>query len=214
MFKNIKKIKRNGGFTYVELIVVLSIFAVMTSILMFNYGAFQSKIDVKVLANDIALKIVQAQHDAMNGKLIYNKSFGGAGKPSYGVAFDTSNKTNSASFIYYADIDNSGSYSDSFSSCLTTGTDQCLEKINISKGDYVSKISLSTDGTATGCTPSTSLSINFTRPSSSAKLTATGVVNTVFADIKIATPQGDSSVIRMDPSGRVSFPATTDVVCK
>ena len=55
--------------TYVELIVVLSIFSVMTSVVLFNYNEFQAKIDIKVLANDIALKIVEAQKSALSGKL-------------------------------------------------------------------------------------------------------------------------------------------------
>ena len=53
-----KKIKGNRGMTYVELIVVLGIFAVMLSISMFNYKRFQGKVDIKNLANDIALKLV------------------------------------------------------------------------------------------------------------------------------------------------------------
>ncbi|KKQ07855.1 MAG: hypothetical protein US18_C0006G0001, partial [Parcubacteria group bacterium GW2011_GWB1_36_5] len=59
--KESKRIKKNRGMTYVELIVVLSIFAVMSSIVLFNYGEFQAKVDIKNLASDIALKIVEAQ---------------------------------------------------------------------------------------------------------------------------------------------------------
>ena len=46
--------------TYIELIVVLSIFAVMSSVVIFNYGLFQARIDIKNLASDIALKFVEA----------------------------------------------------------------------------------------------------------------------------------------------------------
>ena len=59
----------NRGMTYVELIVVLSIFSIMTSVVLFNYGAFQAKVDIKNLASDIALKIVEAQKSALSGKL-------------------------------------------------------------------------------------------------------------------------------------------------
>ena len=51
------KIKTNRGMTYVELIVVLSIFAVLSSVAIFNYGSFQDKVDIKNLGSDIALKI-------------------------------------------------------------------------------------------------------------------------------------------------------------
>ena len=48
-----KKIKKNAGMTYVELIVVLSIFAVLSSVAVFNYSEFQTKVDIKNLANDL-----------------------------------------------------------------------------------------------------------------------------------------------------------------
>src|SRR3989344_4561547 len=95
----IKKIRNyNAGMTYVELIVVLSIFSVMTSIALFDYNKFQAKVDIKVLANDIALKIVEAQKSAMSGKIpIQNIS--STWKPSYGIYFDLADGKN---FIYFA----------------------------------------------------------------------------------------------------------------
>ena len=84
MFKINKKIKRNGGFTYVELIVVLSIFAIMSSVVIFNYGSYQTNVDIKVMANNIALKIVQAQKDATSGKWNPNE-LDNNWKPSYGI---------------------------------------------------------------------------------------------------------------------------------
>ena len=53
--------------TYVELIVVLAIFAILSSVVMFNYGNFQAKVDIKNLGSDIALKIVRTQ--GHNGKV-------------------------------------------------------------------------------------------------------------------------------------------------
>ena len=103
-----KKIKKNRGFTYVELIVVLSIFAIMTSLVIFNYGAFQAKVDVENYANDIALKIVQAQKDAMSGKQptdLQQQPTVSPWKPSYGVFFD--GHLGSTNFIYYVESDKS-----------------------------------------------------------------------------------------------------------
>ena len=69
--RNSKFVIRNcqKGMTYVELIVVLSIFSAMTSVVLFNYGEFQAKVDIKNLASDIALKIVEAQKSSLSGKL-------------------------------------------------------------------------------------------------------------------------------------------------
>ena len=76
------------GMTYVELIVVLSIFGIMSTVAIYNYGAFQAKVDVKNTASDIALKIVEAQKSAMSGNLPSDSPSGW--KSSYGVYFDPS----------------------------------------------------------------------------------------------------------------------------
>jgi len=78
---------RQAGMTYVELIVVLSIFAVMSGVTLFNYTAFEDKVNLQVLTSDIALEIVQAQKDSVYGRIpVQSVSLGW--KPSYGVHFD------------------------------------------------------------------------------------------------------------------------------
>jgi prepilin-type N-terminal cleavage/methylation domain-containing protein len=66
---NFKKLQKNKGMTYVELIVVLSIAGIIASISLFNYKDFQDRVDMKNLANDIALKIVEAQKSSIAGKI-------------------------------------------------------------------------------------------------------------------------------------------------
>ena len=61
LMKKLLKMQKNRGMSYVELIVVLSIFAVLSSVILYNYGEFQAKVDIKNLASDIALQIVQSQ---------------------------------------------------------------------------------------------------------------------------------------------------------
>src|SRR3989338_9773919 len=101
----LKASKLNRGMTYVELIVVLMIFATISSIVLFNYQEFQTKVDIKNLASDIALKIVEAQKSAISGKLSAQGDF--APKPAYGIYFNLSPSTN---FVYFADFDNNKIY--------------------------------------------------------------------------------------------------------
>ncbi len=59
-----KKQKKNiqeKGFSLVEFVVVISIFAIMTSVSMFNYGEQRITIESNNLAQDVALTIRQAQ---------------------------------------------------------------------------------------------------------------------------------------------------------
>src|SRR3989344_4815832 len=98
MKKSNKIIKQNRGMSYVELIVVLSIFSVMTSVVLFNYGSFQAKVDIKNLASDIALKVVEAQKSSLSGKLLpptHIPPNPNTWKPSYGLFFDADSNKNS-----------------------------------------------------------------------------------------------------------------------
>ncbi len=52
---------KNRGFTLIEFIVIISIFAVMASVALFNFNGFRSNIGLNNLAHDIGLTIRQAQ---------------------------------------------------------------------------------------------------------------------------------------------------------
>ena len=180
--------------TYVELIVVLSIFAVMTSIILFNYNGFQSKVNIKVLANDIASKIVEAQKDAMSGKL--NSNAGAVWKPAYGVYFNLSN--NNKSFLYFADLNNNYLYEDP--SC----TGECLNQISITKGNSVSELAIF----GTGCPATvTNLNIVFKRPDSSAIISSNPALACTisYAQITISSPDSITAKIKVYPSGRIQI---------
>ena len=193
---NFKFVIRNcqKGMTYVELIVVLSIFAVMSSIVLFNHGKFQAKVDIKNLANDIALKIVQAQKDAMSGKIPV-QTIGDSWRPSYGVYFDLSYPK---SFIYFADSNNNNYYD----------YDSTLDTIPIIKNNTISNLEV------IGCSPTESptevanLSIVFKRPDSGAlinNLTGTFSCDTIeYAKITVSSSDDSfKGYIKIYPSGRI-----------
>lgn len=182
------------GMTYIELIVVLSIFSVVTSITLFDYNKFQQKVDIKVLANDIALKIIEAQKSSTSGKWNSNASSENW-KPSYGVYFNTSD--NRKNFIYFADMDNSNSFEGS-------GCDEeCLEETTITKGNYISNLSV----VGTGCPSVDNLSILFMRPNSSAVIVSDPVLSCdiSYAQVSISSPKSMTANIKIYPSGRVEI---------
>ena len=181
--------------TYVELIVVLSIFSVMSSIVLFNYARFQAKVDIKNLANDLALKIVEAQKSALSGKLPAQNPVPNW-KPAYGLYFNTVN--DNKSFIYFTDLNNNTLYEDP--NC----TGECLDKINITKGNFISDITVTGQG---GCSSITGLSIVFTRPSSVAKINTNqaGCTSVSYAQITISSPQSVTAIIKIYISGRIQI---------
>ncbi len=188
-----------------ELIVVLSIFAVMASVVIFDYGAFQSRVDIKVLASDIALKIVEAQKASLTGKLparTYNFS---TWKPSYGIYFSIDTSNERKSFIYFTDLDQLGDYTSS-TSCpgLNNSTNECLDQISITKGNSISELKVVGDG-CPGVV--TNLNVVFKRPESGVIITSSPALSCdiSFTEISVASPEGSSASIRVYPSGRIQI---------
>jgi len=213
-FKKLKaeSSKLNRGMTYVELIVVLSIFAVMTSIVLFNYSKYQEQVDIKVLANDIALKIVQAQKSALSGELpplSQQTQIDSTWKPSYGVYFDPGTNNN---FIYFTDLgiwDNIAGHNtqnNSYDSSSCPGSGECLNSITITKGDYILRIDSYLGLTPTQIT--NPLSITFTRPNSGAAFYSNGLslpAGFDYVQITISSPSLIKSCIDVYPSGRIQI---------
>jgi prepilin-type N-terminal cleavage/methylation domain-containing protein len=192
-------IKMNGGMTYVELIVVLAIFAVLSSVSVYNYNLFESSVDIKNLASDIALQVVQAQNSSLNGLLPpVGYSYDPVDwKPSYGVYFDISTPRQ---FIYFVDL-----------SSVTNGYNfgEELNTLDIVKGNnYISGI----DGcynSVDACEPIGALSITFRRPDSGAILSDVNgerLTKFDYTQITVASPNNKTTAkIKLYPSGRVQI---------
>lgn len=181
-------IKKNRGMTYVELIVVLSIFSIMSAVALFDYGKFEARVDIKNLANDIALQIVGAQKNAMAGKLAIASFFD---KPAYGVYFKL---VDNKQFISFADIDDSKSYN--------TGDESFV--IDITRNNTIKQITV-TDSDCSG--EVNDLNIVFKRPDSSALVSTSNFDCSGFSkvDIYIASPDGAYANIYVYPSGRIEI---------
>jgi type II secretory pathway pseudopilin PulG len=201
-FKILCKIKkpacRQAGMSYVELIVVLSIFATLSSVVMFNYGDFQDRVDIKNLASDIALKVVEAQKSSINGVLPiqYNPTdpMWLTWKPSYGIYFDATNiaTTPLKSFYYFTDFNNTYLYNPAE---------------NITKNNYISNIDVCSASTcASGSGPiNNPFSIIFKRPDSRANFVGATINASQYLQITVKSPKSNEAkaLIKIYPSGRV-----------
>ncbi len=204
--KKLVKIQKNRGMSYIELIVVLGIFSVMTSVTLFNYGKFQAKVDIKNLASDIALKVVEAQKTSLSGKLpIQTATIADPTKwkPSYGV-FYFNPAVNSKSFIYFTDLNQDGFLPSSAINCPPN--DECLDKITITKKNSISNLDVFYQNNTTASL--IDLVITFKRPDSraiikSSSSLAGGVID--YVQITIVSPQTATAKIKIYPSGRIQI---------
>lgn len=91
----ISKPKFTTGFTLVELLVTISIFVILTGVVLFNQSKFNSTILLTNLAYDTALTVRQAQNYGLNIKEFNNQDK----FVPYGVHFEKGTKY----FILFAD---------------------------------------------------------------------------------------------------------------
>jgi len=120
--------KINTGFTLVELLVTISIFVILTGVVLFSQSKFNSTILLTNLAYDTALTIRQAQTYGIN-----IKEFGTNQFVPYGVHFDISaNK----SFILFADTDSNNLFTGSdLAHCVSAVG--CVNRYNIKSGNSI-----------------------------------------------------------------------------
>lgn len=214
MFYKLKTInyKLNEGMSYVELIVVLSIMSIMSAVVIFNYQDFQSKVEIKSLANKVALKIVEAQKNASAGKLPLEpfisptKTYSENWKPAYGIYFNLGGNGNNIAFDNFADLNNDG-MCNTFD-IINDPMDSCIGKSANSGRDYITSININpkyqisnlvvicSDGSEIPANDS-NLSITFTRSNPGATIyTPSNVGNCPISFTKISFESSSNNSIK------------------
>lgn len=209
--------KRKGGFTLIELLVTLTIFSILTGVVLFNQQKFNSTILLTNLAYDTALTIRQAQTYGINIKEFNT----GAGLNSsrfvpYGVHFDLSKPK---SFTLFADLDYDhesntlgGLYvPDQSGACLASNG--CVNIKNITRGNYIFDICAEdVKEKVNSCRGGKSLSdlnISYKRPNPNAIIRFTGMAagnGLNVATIILAGADGESfRKVRVWASGLIEI---------
>lgn len=175
---------QNEGVTFIELVIVISIFSILAGALLFNFSRFSRNISIQNMAQDIALQINSAQREAISG--LTNDLLAGCDRtvsdcsPRYGVYLVARGANDSKVLSFGGPAGNiSGGttlirfFDDSLFSpangVLDVGGDcgqgngECLDRISIGQGNYISKICYG-DGNQCDTLASDGLNISFKRP--------------------------------------------------
>jgi prepilin-type N-terminal cleavage/methylation domain-containing protein len=192
----LRKRNLNRGFTLVELLVTISIFVILTGVVLFNQGKFNSTILLTNLAYDTALTIRQAQTYGINIKE-FNDGSGGVFVP-YGVHFDKINEPKS--FILFADLNLSGKFNGTLGSCINT--EGCVNRYSIKRGNYISDLTVTT-GDNTSST--TALDITFKRPNPDAIITSVNTNNYSKATIYLTGVDGSTRKVNVQANGLIEI---------
>lgn len=174
----IRRKQNQSGFTLVELLVTISIFVVLTGVVLFSQFKFDSTILLTNLAYDTALTIRQAQTFGINIKEFADDKF-----VPYGVHFDKNAPT---SFILFADLDGDNLFKGNTGKC--NKDDGCVNRYNIKRGNYIKELcvgeySLSTKSCVNSGGVLFKLDVTYRRPDPNAYIT-----NGVRGDIELKSP--------------------------
>lgn len=167
----VKRTNKQSGVTIIELIAVISIVGLVSSVLMFNYSNFSTNVSIRNLSQEVALSIRKSQTYATS---VQGLSSGGSSSyPAYGTVFSLESSTapflpNSKKFISFVDVSTGGGslpnkkYDSGGNVCGSAVLgEECLEAFSINSADTLFSIETDTAGVVTSGT----VAITFRRPS-------------------------------------------------
>ena len=176
------------GFTMLEMLTVLAIFGVMTSIVIFNYGKFTSDTILTNMAYEIALSIREAQIYGVsvrdpNGALVTNSfSF------PYGVYLQANSN------IYFLFADKTGP-DGKFNDLNCETSEECVTPYTLQRGVIISNVRQE-------CTDDTDgLNVAFKRPNPEARFD--NATNVTDADIELMSPDGQKRYVVVRNNGQI-----------
>ncbi|MBC8464838.1 MAG: type II secretion system protein [Parcubacteria group bacterium] len=124
---NIHTFRNIAGFTLIELMVVVGIFAFMSGLILANYPRFNAQIILENTAHEVALEVRQAQNFGLG---VRETSRGTGEYPAYGVYIPEIDGAleNKTKVYLYADVNNDQMYEGG--DCIPGGG-ECIEVLTL-----------------------------------------------------------------------------------
>ncbi len=190
-FKKVKnkKIKKEKGFSLMELIVVIALTTIILGVSLFNYDQFGKEMEIENEAYKVSLHIREAQVYGIN-KLLKEVatnpegSFSSNAFDSYGVNFDISTNGSKREFVLFLDNNKNGLYDGNYNNldnqCVTPETTECFSYVTLGAGNSILNLEyFDTDWNNTNV-----LNISFKRPNPDAFI-RTNNTDTTYSKAKI-----------------------------
>ena len=199
--------KNLKAFTLVELMVVIGIFFVITSVILFQSKSFDSNITASNLAQDIALTVRKANAYTLGFQVPQTVS--GVSIKGYGVNFTAGVGD---SFVLFGETDPYDQLYTHTSGCgLFSHIDECIEETNIKTKDRITEISVDVSGSPLTLSPGDSLSIIFTKPTGevsycvqSGGIGGCNYTLATVAHITVSSTQGRLYVVNIRNNGQIN----------
>lgn len=197
-----QKNNKQKGFTLIEMLTVLAIFAVLTSIVVFNYGKFTSQTILTNMAYEVALSVREAQIYGVSVR-DPNGSTSGDFSHQYGVHFDKG----SASYYVFADANTGSEGIADGGGCETSGS-ECVKSYKLQRGMIINDVRID-------CANKNFLNVSFKRPNPEARFN--NAFDIPSADIEIKAPSGELRYVVIRNNGQIfvsrDLPTNTELSC-
>ncbi len=186
------------AFTFVEFIVIISIFGIMASVALFNFQGFRSSVALNNLVYDIALEIKTAQTLGVSapGSDVNNAA------QVVSMQFDHDGSQFVNAFTTYREIDSQGLGE------FSPTDDVVLRQASL-RGGTIQSISWCPPGLNQTCTPFTEdVYISFRRPNPEPVVTAVGcngVVPTGYVYEKCENGNAQIAIVAEGNSGNIQY---------
>jgi len=133
----------------VEMLVVIAIFGIVTTILLFNLPTFRNQASLDLVAQEVAITIRGAQVFGGGGRVGVDDT---GDPPTFGIYIDQTN----SQFDLFRDLDGSGDYNNQSD---ITCVGECVERYALSGGFKIDDVKCSEENSCSG-----PVQIMFTRP--------------------------------------------------
>jgi len=185
-----------SGFTLVELLVTITVFVILTGIVLFNSNKFDSSVLLHNFGYDVALTIKQAQFYGVNVKESTNATF----SSPYGVYFNIGEGGSRTNFILYNDIVRDNKYGDNFA--CTVSDSECVQKYSMQRGTFIKDICAGTEASPE-CGLS-QLSVLFIRPNPDAHIYVNNLsVASDYTRIILSSADGATTSVIVTSAGQI-----------
>lgn len=197
------------GFTLVELLIVISVIAIISGIVVFNHGEFSSRIDMTNLAYGVALEVREAQ--------VFGVSVVGQAQnfeDGYGVHIDLGDEELGNTTIVFFRDDLAGEDPGHYTGSLDcTGPDDaaCIRRFLIGRGNTIENLCGFRPGTQTIQCDRNILDVVFHRPDAEAEIRfGGGGAPEELAIICLVSPQDARSRVIVRDSGQISVDSSIE----
>jgi prepilin-type N-terminal cleavage/methylation domain-containing protein len=188
------------GFTLIEVMVSMSIVALMMAVILFNYSVFTDNLALTAAGQEMIIAIREAQ---VYGLTVKEVSVGGGNfNSAYGIYFNPT--TDPSSYYIFADTNADKKYTPG-SGC-GSGSTECVQKISLRNNITISSICDATDCPPSGATGATSI---FLRPNPDASIyfmDSLGVIRESLANqvkVNLMSPKGKIATVVIKSVGLV-----------